>query len=280
MKRQLSEDLRGMYPQKKVARPVALVITISLMPNKKLMILKDSGSRGHQAVSLKCKYSKRFLDVHPPNKVARPAGGGPPGRLLAPLKRKHSLGTHSLNKVACIAAQGIDLALACLRSNKVSSSHQQYLQGNDSSLPNELLILIAAYLPQESLRSLTQVCSLFQEVAAPPFFQLLHFVPPDVTIFFHIEHTVLEALSVWRHTKAFVMPDSIWFSVTEATTDCHLNALSAFFESLQGYDPVPRHLGAKTSTAMMSNNPIANRKHALSQATSPELHLVTVSLKS
>ena len=73
VKRQLSEDLRGTYPQKKVARPVALVITISLMPNEKLMILKDSGSRGHQAVSLKRKCSERFLDVHPPNKVARPA---------------------------------------------------------------------------------------------------------------------------------------------------------------------------------------------------------------
>ncbi|KIM66045.1 hypothetical protein SCLCIDRAFT_111425 [Scleroderma citrinum Foug A] len=108
------------------------------------------------------------------------------------------------------------------------------------SLPNELLILIATYLPQESLRALTQVCSLFREVAAPPFFQLLHFVPPHVSTFFHIEHTMLEALSVWRHTKAFVLPDSIWFSVTEATTDCHLNALSAFFESLQGYDPIPR----------------------------------------
>ncbi|KIM52580.1 hypothetical protein SCLCIDRAFT_32537 [Scleroderma citrinum Foug A] len=139
VKRQLSEDLHGTYPQKKVARPVAL----------------DSGSRGHQAVSLKRKCSERFLDVHPPNKVARPAGGGPPGHLLAPLKRKCSLGTHSLNKVARIAAQGIDLALVRLRSNKVSSSHQQYLQGDDSirtcaiwSLPNKLLILIAAYLPR------------------------------------------------------------------------------------------------------------------------------------
>ena len=108
------------------------------------------------------------------------------------------------------------------------------------SLLNELLILIATYLPRESLRSLTQVCSLFREVAAPPFFQLLHFVLPNVTIFFHIEHTVLEALSVWRCSKAFIMPDSIWFSVTEATTDRHLNALSAFFESLQGYDPIAR----------------------------------------
>ena len=55
-----------------------------------------------------------------------------------------------------------------------------------------------------------------------------------------IEHTKLEALSVWRCTNAFITPDSIWFSVTEATTDRHLNALSAFFESLQGCDPVPR----------------------------------------
>ena len=36
-------------------------------------------------------------------------GGGPPGRLLAPLKRKRSLGTHSLNKVARIAAQVVHI---------------------------------------------------------------------------------------------------------------------------------------------------------------------------
>ncbi|KIM58296.1 hypothetical protein SCLCIDRAFT_128590 [Scleroderma citrinum Foug A] len=108
------------------------------------------------------------------------------------------------------------------------------------SLLNELLILIATYLLQESLRTLTQVCSLFQEVATPPFFRLLHFVLPHESTFFYIEHTMLEALSVWRCTKAFIMPDSVWFSVTEVTTDHHLNALSAFFKSLQGYDPIPR----------------------------------------
>jgi len=84
------------------------------------------------------------------------------------------------------------------------------------------------------------VCTLFQEITTPSFFRLLHFVLPQVPNFLDIEHTKLEALSVWRRTNAFVTPDSIWFSVTEATTDRHLNALSAFFKSLQGCDPVPR----------------------------------------
>ena len=38
-------------------------------------------------------------------------GGGAPGHFLAPLKRKRSLGTHSLNKVARIAAQVVTFLL-------------------------------------------------------------------------------------------------------------------------------------------------------------------------
>ena len=64
-KRQLSEDLRRTYPQKKVARPSPLVITLSLIPDEKLMIMKDCGSCSHQVVPLKRKCSEKFLDIHP-----------------------------------------------------------------------------------------------------------------------------------------------------------------------------------------------------------------------
>jgi len=103
-------------------------------------------------------------------------------------------------------------------------------------LLNELLALIATYLPWESLQILTQVSRLFWEVAVPPFFRLLCFEPPQVLVVLNIEYAVLEALSIWRCTNAFILPDSIWFSVTGATTDCHLNVLSIFFESLKGYE--------------------------------------------
>jgi len=115
-------------------------------------------------------------------------------------------------------------------------------------LPNELLALIATYLPRESLRILTQVSRLFREVAAPPFFRLLRFEPPQAPVVLNIEYAVLEALSIWRRTNAFILPDSIWFSVTGATTDCHLNVLGVFFESLKGYESFPRvHLQLLTA---------------------------------
>ena len=55
----------------------------------------------------------------------------------------------------------------------------------------------------------------------------------------NIEYTILDALSVWRRTNAFILPDSIWFFVTRAITDCDLNILSVFFESLKGYETFP-----------------------------------------
>src|SRR5207245_8755445 len=106
-------------------------------------------------------------------------------------------------------------------------------------LLNELPALIVTYLPLESLRILTQVSRLFREVAAPPFFRLLRFEPPQVPVVLNIEYTVLDALSIWRRTNAFILPDSIWFSVTGVTTDHHLNVLGIFFESLKGYKPFP-----------------------------------------
>ena len=115
-------------------------------------------------------------------------------------------------------------------------------------LPNELLAFIASYLPRESLRTLTQVSRLFREIAAPQFFRILCFEPPRVLATLNVEYTILEALSIWRRTDAFILPDSIWFSVTGTTNDRHLNILSVFFESLKGYEPFPRvHLHLLTA---------------------------------
>ena len=106
-------------------------------------------------------------------------------------------------------------------------------------LPNELLALIASYLPWESLQTLSQISRLFREIAAPPFFRLLPFEPPRVLAGLNIEYSILDGLSIWRHTDAFFILDSIWFSVMGMTNDCHLNVLSVFFKSLKGCEPFP-----------------------------------------
>ena len=71
-------------------------------------------------------------------------------------------------------------------------------------------------------------------------FWLLGFEPPQVPVALNIEYTILDALSVWRRTNAFILPDSIWFFVTRAITDRDLNVLSIFFESLKGYETFPQ----------------------------------------
>ena len=122
-------------------------------------------------------------------------------------------------------------------------------------LPNELLALIASYLPWESLWTLSQISRLFREIATPPFFQLLRFEPPRVPAALNIEYTILDGLSIWRRTDAFIIPDSIWFSVTGTTNDRHLNVLSVFFKSLKGCEPFPQvHLYLLTAPRCPSHS--------------------------
>ncbi|KAI5980400.1 hypothetical protein EDC04DRAFT_2618724 [Pisolithus marmoratus] len=269
LKRKISEDTLGVCPQRKVIRLALL-----------LMAAKDDKPHGRRAVPSKPKRSEKFANVHLSKKVALLAPPViirllMPARLLmttkdggqvVPLKRKRSeefLGIHPPSKIARVGAQEIAIAApACTRPIQCytveSAPGDPVLQNQICSmwsLPNELLIAIAAHLPKDSLRTLTQVCRLFREVAAPLFFQLLHFEPSRAPASLYIDHGVLEALSVWRRTNAFVMPVSIWFPVAEATTDNDLNALSIFFESLQGCELVPRvHLQLFTAPRQPTNS--------------------------
>ncbi|KAI6002518.1 hypothetical protein EDC04DRAFT_2611834 [Pisolithus marmoratus] len=255
LKHKISEDTLGVCPQRKVTWLALL-----------LMAVKDDKPHGRRAVPSQPKHSEKFANVHLSKKVALLA---PliiicllmPAQLLmttkdggqvVPLKHEHSeefLSIHPPSKIACVGTQEIAITTpACTCPIQVGHICQQYLLHKNApgdpvlqnqicsmwSLPNELLIAIATHLPKDSLRTLTQVCRLFQEVATPLFFQLLHFEPSQVPASLYIDHGVLEALSVWRCTNAFIMPVSIWFPIAEATTDNNLNALSIFFESLQG----------------------------------------------
>ncbi|KAI6097731.1 hypothetical protein EDD16DRAFT_1514562 [Pisolithus croceorrhizus] len=193
----------------------------------------------HTVVPEKRKPSEDTPGVHPWKKVTWPSPlgstpfliGGPSGHRVVSLKRQRSeelVGTYPFNKVARVVTQGIDVPpRQHYSSDEVAGNNWKNLQGGNSrtvlddavmqtqkcflwSLPNELLILIADYLPRGSLLILTQV-------------------PASLRIEY-----------VWRRTNAFVMPDSVWFSVTGATTDRHLRGLGVFFWSLQGCNSVPR----------------------------------------
>ncbi|KAI6094573.1 hypothetical protein F5141DRAFT_1069375 [Pisolithus sp. B1] len=184
-----NEGSFSLHPSSKVARSDSLVITRSLKPEQTLMVIQDGGLSSHQVVPLKRKRSEEILETHPPNKVAR------------------------------VVEQG------CNSRTYLDDPVVQSQQCPMWSLPDELLMLVLAYLPRKSLWTLTQAPATL-----------------------HIEFGMLEALSVWRRTDAFIMPVSIWFSVTGATTDRHLKALSTFFESLQGCEPAPRvHLQLPTA---------------------------------
>ena len=99
-------------------------------------------------------------------------------------------------------------------------------------LPTELLMLITSQLTQESLLALSQVCMLFREIAALQYFALLEFNIPRDYGYLQINDGCCRALLVWRRTDAFVLPNSICFSVSQTTSDHHFYALRIFFESL------------------------------------------------
>ncbi|KAI6122088.1 hypothetical protein F5141DRAFT_1061634 [Pisolithus sp. B1] len=106
-------------------------------------------------------------------------------------------------------------------------------------LPNELLGHITSFLPLNSLLALTQVCQLLREIAAPRCFVLLGFDTPQSN-YLSLDDKGCKALLVWRRTGAFVVPNSLHFSVSRTTTDYHLYALRTFFESLTGSKVIPR----------------------------------------
>ncbi|KAI5996061.1 hypothetical protein EDC04DRAFT_2612937 [Pisolithus marmoratus] len=143
-----SEKFTNIHLLKKVALLAPLVIIHLLMPVQLLMTTKDGG----QVVPLKCEHSEEFLAFTHPVRLP-------------------------IQEIA-ITAPACTCPIQCYTVE--STPGDPVLQNQICSmwsLPNELLIAIATHLPKDSLQTLTQVCRLFQEVAAPLFFQLLHFEP-------------------------------------------------------------------------------------------------------
>ncbi|KAI5983431.1 hypothetical protein EDC04DRAFT_2616206 [Pisolithus marmoratus] len=213
LKCKISEDTLRVFPQQKVTWLVLL-----------LMAAKDDKPHGRRAVPSKPKHSEKFANVHLSKKVALLA---PPviicllmpawllmttkdGGQVVPLKHKHSeefLSIHPPSKIAHEIAITTPTCTHPIQCYTVESAPGDPVLQNQIcsmwSLPNKLLIAITTHLPKDSLWT-------------------------------DSNHGDLEALSVWRRTNAFIMPVSIWFPIAEATTDNDLNALSIFFESLQG----------------------------------------------
>ncbi|KAI6111070.1 hypothetical protein F5141DRAFT_1063453 [Pisolithus sp. B1] len=88
-------------------------------------------------------------------------------------------------------------------------------------LPNELLAHITTLLPRNSLLALTQACQLLREITAPHFFALLGFDTPQSN-YLSLDDDGCEGLLVWQQTEAFVVLNSLCFSISQMTTDYHL----------------------------------------------------------
>ena len=86
--------------------------------------------------------------------------------------------------------------------------------------------------------SLSQVCKQLQEIATLQYFAKVEFRSPDTNGWLDITERRFEALSLWQRTGAFMVPRVIWVATSEKTTNHQLRVLGAFFESLQGLEPI------------------------------------------
>ncbi|KAI9459801.1 hypothetical protein HD554DRAFT_2041818 [Boletus coccyginus] len=107
-------------------------------------------------------------------------------------------------------------------------------------VPTELLLLIASELDQESLRVLSQTCRRLLDVAATRYLENAGINGTIDTDWRMLSDKDCEMLLVWRRTDSFKMPKVIWFSGSHCTGDRQFRALSIFFDSLRGLEPVDR----------------------------------------
>ncbi|KAI9462590.1 hypothetical protein HD554DRAFT_2041167 [Boletus coccyginus] len=107
-------------------------------------------------------------------------------------------------------------------------------------VPTELLLLITSELDQESLRVLSQTCRRLLDVAATRYLENAGINGTIDTDWRMLSDKDCEMLLVWRCTDSFKMPKVIWFSGLHCTGDHQFRALSIFFDSLRGLEPVDR----------------------------------------
>jgi len=109
-------------------------------------------------------------------------------------------------------------------------------------LPNELLLLIVEELDWESLQRISQICRCLLEIAMKCYLGSLKFQDTCIAVgegdWRVLRDEDCEALLIWRCTKSFKVPRVVWFAGLWWMGNCQFHALSVFFNSLMGLEPV------------------------------------------
>ncbi|KIJ18811.1 hypothetical protein PAXINDRAFT_9041 [Paxillus involutus ATCC 200175] len=127
-------------------------------------------------------------------------------------------------------------------------------------LPNELLHEIIGYVPIEGLKAFTQTSSLFKEIAAPHYFVEADFeVPRPGAFWLSVCSGDCEALLLWRRTRAFSLPENIFFHMMlgDISTSVNLSCLGASFSSRVVASLLESIKGARCPELTYSGNPLS-----------------------
>ena len=106
-------------------------------------------------------------------------------------------------------------------------------------LPPELLLLVTDVLSASSLRALTQVCRLFQELAGPFYLKLIGLDVTRDDRWVRLNDHNCSGLLVWRRLNTFTLPDVFWYSASSSTKDRPFRLMSIFFDSLGESRAIP-----------------------------------------
>ncbi|KAF9233148.1 hypothetical protein BU15DRAFT_66828 [Melanogaster broomeanus] len=138
-------------------------------------------------------------------------------------------------------------------------------------LPNELLHEIISYVPMEGLKVITQTSSLFKEIAAPHYFVEVDFeVPQPCAFWVAVYPKDCKALLLWRRTRAFSLPENLYFHMMSAT-DRDLLALDMFFRSLPQFEEISTSVNLSCIGASFSSSVVASLLESIKGAGCPEL---------
>jgi hypothetical protein len=109
------------------------------------------------------------------------------------------------------------------------------------TLPNELLWMVAEFLVNQDLTTLSRVCYKFGEIACSLYMARHGLRVRDDLLYVHAGYS---ALPIWRRTSAFHPLNilSCWFSVRTMDAELQMGHLTTLFQSLPPSTPSFRHI--------------------------------------
>ncbi|KAF9233155.1 hypothetical protein BU15DRAFT_80401 [Melanogaster broomeanus] len=123
----------------------------------------------------------------------------------------------------------------------------------------------------EGLKVITQMSSLFKEIAAPRYFVEVDFeVPQPCAFWVAVYPKDCEALLLWRRTRAFSLPENLYFHMM-SVTDRDLLALNIFFWSLPQFEEISTSVNLSCVGASFSSSAVASLLESIKGAGCPEL---------